>query len=51
MYIPSDFGKEIQEGAKEKTEELGKTWAAETTHKPDEGDFVGALTKLREAKL
>lgn len=50
MYIPSDFGKEIQEGAKAKTEELGKTWAAETTHKPDEGDFVGALTKLRESK-
>jgi branched-chain amino acid transport system substrate-binding protein len=49
MYIPSDFGKEIQEGAKAKTEELGKTWAAETTHKPDEGDFVGALTKLRES--
>lgn len=50
MYIPSDFGKEIQEGAKAKAEELGKNWAAETTHKPDEGDFVGALTKLREAK-
>lgn len=50
MYIPSDFGKEIQEGAKAQTEELGKTWAAETTHKPDEGDFVGALTKLRESK-
>lgn len=50
MYIPSDFGKEIQEGSKEETEALGKTWAAETTHKPDEGDFVGALTKLREAK-
>lgn len=50
MYIPSDFGKEIQEGAKAMTEELGKNWAAETTHKPDEGDFVGALSKLREAK-
>ena len=50
MYIPSDFGKEIQEGAKSKTEELGKTWVAETTHKPDEGDFVGALSKLRESK-
>ncbi len=24
MYIPSDFGKEIQEGAKEEAEELGK---------------------------
>jgi branched-chain amino acid transport system substrate-binding protein len=49
MYIPSDFGKEIQEGAKAQTEEMGKVWATETTHKPDEGDFVGALTKLRES--
>ena len=49
MYIPSDFGKEIQEGAVDEAAELGKKWAAETTHKPDEGDFVGALTKLREA--
>ena len=40
MYIPSGFGKEIQEGSKSITEEMGKTWAAETTHKPDEGDFV-----------
>lgn len=49
MYIPSDFGKEIQEGAVDKAKELGKTWAAETTHKPDETDFVGALTKLKDA--
>ena len=49
MYIPSDFGKEIQEGAVDKAEELGKTLAAETTHKPDETDFVGALTKLKDA--
>ncbi len=49
MYIPSDFGKEIQNGAKDKAEELGLNWAAETTHKPDEQEFVGALTKLRDA--
>ncbi|WP_421853682.1 ABC transporter substrate-binding protein [Oricola sp.] len=49
MYIPSDFGKEIQSGAKTKAEELGKTWGAETTHKPDESEFVGALTKLKDA--
>lgn len=48
MYLPTDFGKEIQEGSKDKTEEMGKVWKAETTHKPDEQDFVGALTKLRE---
>ncbi len=49
MYIPSDFGKEIQEAAKVKAEESGKKFAAETTHKPDEADFVGALTKLKES--
>ncbi|QDZ03095.1 ABC transporter substrate-binding protein [Nitratireductor mangrovi] len=49
MYIPSDFGKEIQEGAKEEAEELGLTWAAETTHKPDEQDFVGSIQKLKDA--
>ncbi len=47
MYIPSDFGKEIAEGAKDEAEALGMTYATETTHKPDESDFVGALTKLK----
>ncbi len=49
MYIPSDFGKEIQEGAMDEAEELGLNWAAETTHKPDEQDFVGSIQKLRDA--
>lgn len=49
MYIPSDFGKEIEEGAKDEAKELGLTWAAETTHKPDEQDFVGSIQKLKEA--
>jgi branched-chain amino acid transport system substrate-binding protein len=49
MYIPSDFGMEIEEGAKDEAEKLGLTWAAETTHKPDEQDFVGSIQKLREA--
>lgn len=49
MYFPSDFGLEVYEGTKEKAEELGLKYAAETTHKPDEQDFVGSLTKLREA--
>lgn len=49
MYFPSDFGLEVYEGTKEKTEELGLKFAAETTHKPDDQDFVGSLTKLREA--
>lgn len=49
MYFPSDFGLEVYEGTKEKAEELGLKYAAETQHKPDEQDFVGSLTKLREA--
>ncbi|MCA8868747.1 MAG: ABC transporter substrate-binding protein [Rhodobacteraceae bacterium] len=49
MYIPSDFGLEIHEGTVDITKKLNLTLAAETTHKPDELDFVGALTKLREA--
>ncbi|MBX3530068.1 MAG: ABC transporter substrate-binding protein [Rhizobiaceae bacterium] len=49
MYIPSDFGLEVYEGAKDEAEALGLKYAAETTHKPDEQDFVGAITKLKEA--
>ncbi|MBO6901427.1 MAG: ABC transporter substrate-binding protein [Rhizobiaceae bacterium] len=47
MYIPSDFGLEIQQGAKDEAEALGLTWADETTHKPDEQDFVGSIQKLQ----
>ncbi len=49
MYFPSDFGLEVFEATRDKTAELGLTYAAETTHKPDDQDFVGSLTKLREA--
>ncbi|MBE1283300.1 MAG: ABC transporter substrate-binding protein [Rhodobacteraceae bacterium] len=49
MYIPSDFGKEISESTKDVTASLGLTMAGETTHKPDELDFVGSLTKLKDA--
>ena len=49
MYLPSDFGKEILEGTKAGAEEAGLTFAAETTHKPDETDFVGSLSKLKDA--
>ncbi|APG45659.1 ABC transporter substrate-binding protein [Phaeobacter porticola] len=47
MYIPSDFGKEIKEGSEDIAASLGLSFAAETTHKPDELDFVGSLTKLK----
>lgn len=50
MYLPTDFGVEINEGAVDRTEELGLTFGAETTHKPDEQDFVGAIQKLRAAE-
>ncbi len=49
MYIPSDFGLEIQQGAVDQSKAMGLNFAAETTHKPDEADFVGSLTKMREA--
>ncbi len=42
MYIPSDFGKEMQEAAA--IDSL--TYVTETTHKVDELDFVGSLQKL-----
>ncbi len=48
MYLPTDFGKEIQEGAKDAAADLGIEFKTETTHKPDEQDFVGSLTKLKE---
>ncbi|MDU8925787.1 ABC transporter substrate-binding protein [Alisedimentitalea sp. MJ-SS2] len=47
MYIPSDFGLEIQEGTVDAAKALGIPFAAETKHKPDELDFVGSLTKLK----
>lgn len=48
MYIPSDFGLEIQQGAVDEAKKLGLKYAAETTHKPDDADFVGSLTKLKD---
>lgn len=47
MYLPTDFGIEIAQAAKESTADLGTEFASETTHKPDEQDFVGAVQKLR----
>ena len=48
MYLPTDFGEEILEGSKSGAEEAGISFASETTHKPDETDFVGSLSKLKE---
>ncbi|MDX2482173.1 MAG: ABC transporter substrate-binding protein [Pseudodonghicola sp.] len=49
MYLPTDFGKEIGDSTKDIVSTLGLTFAGETTHKPDELDFVGSLTKLKAA--
>lgn len=49
MYIPSDFGKENTAGAKDASKALNLNYITETTHKPDEQDFVGSLSKLRDA--
>ena len=48
MYLPTDFGKEIQQGATAAASENdGLEFVSETTHKPDDADFVGALQKLK----
>lgn len=47
MYLPTDFGKDIKEGAESISIETdGLNFVSETTHKPDDADFVGALQKL-----
>jgi branched-chain amino acid transport system substrate-binding protein len=49
MILPTDFGAEIQKAVKDETAARGLPYLAETTHKPDEKDFTGALGKLKEA--
>ncbi|MBN9034800.1 MAG: ABC transporter substrate-binding protein [Rhizobiales bacterium] len=49
MSIPNEFGEEIVAAAKDEAQASGLTWATETTHKPDEQDFVGSIQKLKEA--
>ena len=47
MYLPTDFGKDIEEAAKSISAETeGLNFVSETTHRPDDADFVGALQKL-----
>ncbi|TKT77563.1 ABC transporter substrate-binding protein [Aquamicrobium sp. LC103] len=49
MYIPSDFGLEVFEAARDEAQAQGINYVSETTHKPDEQDFVGSIQKLRDA--
>ncbi len=49
MYIPSDFGQEVFEATRDEAEALGIEYADETTHRPDEQEFVGSIQKLRDS--
>ena len=50
MYIPSDFGKEIQAAVSDEAgANAALTYVDETTHRPDDADFVGSLQKLAAA--
>lgn len=49
MYLPTDFGEEIALSSRETAAALGLEFVDETTHRPDEQDFVGAVTRLRSA--
>lgn len=49
MYLGNDFGKAVSGGTKAIAGAMGLTYAAETTHKGDELDFVGSLQKLNAA--
>ncbi|QPH54308.1 ABC transporter substrate-binding protein [Pontivivens ytuae] len=49
MYIPSDFGEEIHMATVDEAGDTdGVEYLTETTHRPDESDFTGALARLRE---
>jgi branched-chain amino acid transport system substrate-binding protein len=47
MYLPTDYGLETERAGKEQAPGFGMEFVSETTHKPDEQDFVGAVQKLR----
>ncbi|MEQ3776080.1 MAG: ABC transporter substrate-binding protein [Alcanivorax sp.] len=50
MYIPSDFGEEVNQAITDAA--AGKetlTLAESTSHRPDESDFTGTLARLKDA--
>ena len=49
MYLPTDFGEEIALASHETAAALGLNFADETTHRPDDQDFTGAVSRLRAA--
>ncbi len=50
MYEDNEFGQEILEGARDQAKAMSVKIAAESSHKPTDTDFTGAITKLRDAK-
>ncbi len=51
MYIPSDYGEETNEAAKDIADSNPNvTLVQASSHRPDETDFSGAIAKLRDAK-
>ncbi|MBC8391633.1 MAG: ABC transporter substrate-binding protein, partial [Deltaproteobacteria bacterium] len=49
MYQDTDFGLEIADAVNDQLKEMNRELVTETTHKGTETNFVGAITKLREA--
>ena len=49
MILPIDFGKEIASGSEAGAKAAGGEFITQTAHRPDEEDFVGALSKLKAA--
>ncbi|MGG7566497.1 ABC transporter substrate-binding protein [Rhodovulum sp. DZ06] len=49
MFLPTDFGKEIEAGVLDGVKEAGLEMGVELSHKPDESDFTGALGRIKES--
>jgi len=50
MYIPSDFGEEVNRAVRDATDNNpALNLAQSTSHRQDESDFTGALSRLRAA--
>ena len=48
MYVDTDFGLETAYAVNDQLAEMNMSLVAETTHKADETNFVGAITKLKK---
>ncbi len=49
MYQDTDFGRDVHAGAVAQIAAMGLKLAGETTHKPTDSDFSGAVAKMRDA--